>query len=68
MVRRRFGYVALGGSTWDDSTAREELVLQARLYGIGRADAADIAQAGPPGLVDRAGVVQESQVQIFDEG
>ncbi|GAB2609570.1 ABC transporter [Paractinoplanes abujensis] len=32
-VRRRIGYVAQGGSTWDDSTAREELVLQARLYG-----------------------------------
>jgi len=38
-VRRRIGYVAQGGSTWDDSTAREELVLQARLYGIGRAEA-----------------------------
>src|ERR1041384_2294766 len=23
-VRRRIGYVAQGGSTWDDSTAREE--------------------------------------------
>jgi ABC-2 type transport system ATP-binding protein len=32
--------VAQGGSTWDDSTAREELVHQARLYGIGKADAA----------------------------
>jgi ABC-2 type transport system ATP-binding protein len=39
-VRRRIGYVAQGGSTWDDSTAREELVLQARLYCIGKADAA----------------------------
>jgi ABC-2 type transport system ATP-binding protein len=38
-VRRRIGYVAQGGSTWDDSTAREELVLQARLYGISRAEA-----------------------------
>jgi ABC-2 type transport system ATP-binding protein len=38
-VRRRIGYVAQGGSTWDDSTAREELVLQARLYGIGKSDA-----------------------------
>ncbi|MEU8607192.1 ATP-binding cassette domain-containing protein [Actinoplanes sp. NPDC048791] len=35
-VRRRIGYVAQGGSTWDDSTAREELVLQARLYGISK--------------------------------
>jgi ABC-2 type transport system ATP-binding protein len=39
-VRRRIGYVAQGGSTWDDSTAREELVHQARLYGITKADAA----------------------------
>ena len=38
-VRRRIGYVAQGGSTWDESTAREELVLQARLYGIGKAAA-----------------------------
>jgi ABC-2 type transport system ATP-binding protein len=38
-VRRRIGYVAQGGSTWDESTAREELVHQARLYGIGKADA-----------------------------
>ena len=38
-MRRRIGYVAQGGSTWDDSTAREELVLQARLYGISKADA-----------------------------
>jgi ABC-2 type transport system ATP-binding protein len=38
-VRRRIGYVAQGGSTWDDSTAREELVLQAQLYGVGKAEA-----------------------------
>ena len=38
-VRRRIGYVAQGGSTWGESTAREELVLQARLYGASRADA-----------------------------
>jgi ABC-2 type transport system ATP-binding protein len=38
-VRRRIGYVAQGGSTWEESTAREELVLQARLYGISKADA-----------------------------
>ncbi|WP_250003145.1 ATP-binding cassette domain-containing protein [Actinoplanes sp. M2I2] len=38
-VRRRIGYVAQGGSTWDDSTAREELVLQARLYGASKSDA-----------------------------
>jgi ABC-2 type transport system ATP-binding protein len=38
-VRRRIGYVAQGGSTWDTATAREELVLQARLYGLRKADA-----------------------------
>jgi ABC-2 type transport system ATP-binding protein len=38
-VRRAIGYVAQGGSTWDESTAREELVLQARMYGISKADA-----------------------------
>ncbi|BFU42329.1 ATP-binding cassette domain-containing protein [Krasilnikovia sp. MM14-A1004] len=42
-VRRRIGYVAQGGSTWDDSTAREELVLQARLYGISRSVATERA-------------------------
>lgn len=38
-VRKRIGYVAQGGSTWDDSTAREELVLHARMYGIRKSDA-----------------------------
>jgi ABC-2 type transport system ATP-binding protein len=38
-VRRRIGYVAQGGSTWDEVSAREELVLQARLYGFSAADA-----------------------------
>jgi len=38
-VRKRIGYVAQGGSTWDDSTAREELVLHARMYGIGKVEA-----------------------------
>ena len=43
-VRRRIGYVAQGGSTWDDSTAREELVLQARLYGASKSAAMQRAQ------------------------
>jgi ABC-2 type transport system ATP-binding protein len=42
-VRRRIGYVAQGGSTWDESTAREELILQARLYGVGKSDAQERA-------------------------
>ncbi|BCB79954.1 daunorubicin resistance protein DrrA family ABC transporter ATP-binding protein [Phytohabitans flavus] len=38
-VRRRIGYVAQGGSTWDEVSAREELVLHARMYGISKAEA-----------------------------
>jgi ABC-2 type transport system ATP-binding protein len=38
-VRRRIGYVAQGGCTWDEVSAREELVYQARLYGVDKADA-----------------------------
>jgi ABC-2 type transport system ATP-binding protein len=38
-VRRRIGYVAQGGCTWDEVSAREELVYQARLYGVGKAEA-----------------------------
>jgi ABC-2 type transport system ATP-binding protein len=37
-VRRRIGYVAQGGSSWDDSTGREELVLQGRMYGFSKAE------------------------------
>ncbi|MFJ8473356.1 ATP-binding cassette domain-containing protein [Kitasatospora sp. NPDC094011] len=48
-VRRRIGYVAQGGGTTDQVSAREELVLQARLYGAGKAtagqDAADALKA-----------------------
>ncbi len=38
-VRKRIGYVAQGGTTWDEVSPREELVMQARLYGIGKAQA-----------------------------
>jgi ABC-2 type transport system ATP-binding protein len=38
-VRRNIGYVAQGGGTWDDVTAREELVMQARMHGVGKAEA-----------------------------
>ncbi|MBN1237951.1 MAG: ATP-binding cassette domain-containing protein [Gammaproteobacteria bacterium] len=44
-VRRRIGYVAQGGSTWDDVTAREELVMHARMYGIAKAEAHERAAA-----------------------
>ena len=43
-VRKRIGYVAQGGSTWDDSTAREELVLHARMYGLSKVEAQARAQ------------------------
>src|SRR5689334_18434198 len=42
-VRRRIGYVAQGGSTWDESTAREELVQQGRMYGLSKAVASQRA-------------------------
>jgi ABC-2 type transport system ATP-binding protein len=42
-VRKRIGYVAQGGSTWEESTAREELVQQARMYGIAKAQAQQLA-------------------------
>jgi ABC-2 type transport system ATP-binding protein len=38
-VRRSIGYIAQGGGTWDDVTARQELVLQARMHGIDKAEA-----------------------------
>ncbi|QVQ54915.1 ABC transporter ATP-binding protein [Spiractinospora alimapuensis] len=38
-IRRRIGYVGQDGSALDESLVGEELVLQARLFGIGRADA-----------------------------
>lgn len=38
-VRKRIGYVAQSGGTTDEVSAREELVLQARMYGIGKAEA-----------------------------
>jgi ABC-2 type transport system ATP-binding protein len=38
-VRKRIGYVAQGGGTWDEVSAREELVMQARLFGVHKAEA-----------------------------
>jgi ABC-2 type transport system ATP-binding protein len=42
-VRRRVGYVAQTHGTWGEVTAREELVLQARMHGIGKAEARRLA-------------------------
>jgi len=44
-VRRNIGFVAQGGGTSDDVTGREEIVLQARMYGISKADALQRAEA-----------------------
>jgi ABC-2 type transport system ATP-binding protein len=49
-VRRRIGYVAQGGSTWDTVSPREELVLQARLYGIGKSRARELAAKAVDGF------------------
>jgi ABC-2 type transport system ATP-binding protein len=43
-VRERIGYVAQGGGTWDEVTAREELVMQARLYGVHKGQARQRAE------------------------
>ncbi|MFF2545433.1 ATP-binding cassette domain-containing protein [Kitasatospora sp. NPDC058063] len=42
-VRRRIGYVAQGGGTTDHVSGREELVLQARMYGAAKAQAVQAA-------------------------
>jgi ABC-2 type transport system ATP-binding protein len=39
-VRRRIGYVAQVGGTWEEVTAREELTYQGRLYGLRKSEAA----------------------------
>jgi ABC-2 type transport system ATP-binding protein len=44
-VRRRIGYVAQSGSTRHEVSAREELTLQARMYGASKADARHAADA-----------------------
>ncbi|OLB80375.1 MAG: ABC transporter [Actinobacteria bacterium 13_2_20CM_2_71_6] len=44
-VRKRVGYVSQTGGTWEDVSAREELVLQARMYGISRSEAEQRAAA-----------------------
>jgi ABC-2 type transport system ATP-binding protein len=43
-VRRVCGYVAQGGGTSGQVSAREELVMQARMYGIGKAEARSRAE------------------------
>ncbi len=43
-VRRHIGFVAQGSGTYDRSTARRDLVHQARMYGIPKSTAQDLAQ------------------------
>ncbi|WP_100448629.1 ATP-binding cassette domain-containing protein [Glycomyces xiaoerkulensis] len=43
-VRRDIGYVGQEGGTWGEVTAREELIMQGRLYGMSKRDSA--ARAG----------------------
>jgi ABC-2 type transport system ATP-binding protein len=55
-VRRRIGYVAQAGGSYREATGREELVIQGRLFGMGKSeavrraqeilDALDLAEAG----------------------
>ena len=57
-VRRRIGYVAQSGGTWDDVSAREELAMQARMHGFAKSEALRRAQAavtafGLAGYADR---------------
>jgi ABC-2 type transport system ATP-binding protein len=43
LVRKRIGFVAQNSSTYDESCARRDLVLQARMYGISKSRAKDLA-------------------------
>jgi len=42
-VRQRIGFVAQSGGTYDRSTARRDLVHQARMYGVAKSDAKGLA-------------------------
>ncbi len=53
-VRRRIGYVSQLGGSDELATGRENLILQARLYGVGRSLAEERAEA-LAGLLDLAG-------------
>jgi ABC-2 type transport system ATP-binding protein len=44
-VRRHIGFVAQGSGTYDRSTARRDLVHQARMYGVPKAAARGLAEA-----------------------
>ena len=46
-VRRHIGFVAQGSGTYDRSTARRDLVHQARMYGASKSAAKDLAARQP---------------------
>ncbi|MCH7232525.1 ATP-binding cassette domain-containing protein [Glycomyces sp. L485] len=43
-VRRDIGYVGQEGGTWGEVTARDELIMQGRLYGMSKRTASDRAE------------------------
>ncbi len=52
-VRRRIGFVAQASGTYDQSTARRDLVHQARMYGMPKADGAEPRRGGHRGVPAR---------------
>lgn len=44
-VRRRIGFVAQSSGTYDNSTARRDLILEARMYGVSKSAAQTLADA-----------------------
>ena len=52
-VRQRIGFVAQGSGTYDQSTARRDLVHQARMYGVSKSAAKGLADASHQGLPAR---------------
>jgi ABC-2 type transport system ATP-binding protein len=44
-VRKRIGFVAQTSGTYDHSTGRRDLVLEARMYGVSKATANELAEA-----------------------
>ncbi|MGD0602582.1 MAG: ATP-binding cassette domain-containing protein [Streptosporangiaceae bacterium] len=44
-VRKHIGFVAQASGTYDQSTARRDLVHQARMYGVSKSTAKDLAEA-----------------------
>jgi ABC-2 type transport system ATP-binding protein len=55
LVRQRIGFVAQAGGTYDQSTARRDLVLEAMMYGVSRSTAHGLAE----------GVIEAFQLRDF---